>query len=89
MNYCTYIIQVKVLIKRFIFLALIDIMQSFGLLINAASDWPCTFLQQFLCMALAIDTIDWWGLSNKVCCKLLPKQGNAVLAIQFTVKAIN
>ena len=27
---------------------------------------------QFLCMALAIDTIDGWGLSNEVRCELLP-----------------
>ena len=46
---------------------------------------------QFLCMALAIDTIDGRGLSNKACRKLLPyieEQDNTVFVIHYTVIAI-
>ena len=42
-------------------------------------------------MALAIDTIDGWGLSNRTCHELRTakeEQGNAVFAIHFTVKAV-
>ena len=40
---------------------------------------------QFLCMALAIDTIDGRGLSNEVRRELLPKKSKATL--HYTVKA--
>ena len=41
-------------------------------------------------MAIAIDTIDGWGLSNKACRELLAKKskGNAVFAIHFTVNQL-
>ena len=37
-------------------------------------------------MALAIDTIDGWGLSNKVCLELLPKKNKAMLYLTFIIK---
>ena len=37
-------------------------------------------------MTLAIDTVDGCGLSNEVCCELLPKK--SVLAIHFTVRGV-
>ena len=51
-------------------------------IINQTS--PTAF--QFLCTALAIDTIDEHGLSNEACHELLPK--NAVFAVHYTVKAV-
>ena len=38
---------------------------------------------QFLCMALAIDTIDGRGLSNEACRELLPKNGKIMLNLSF------
>ena len=49
-----------------------------------------TFIQ-FLRMALAIDTVDGRGLSNKVHRVLLPKKSKVMLyifAVHFTVKAV-
>ena len=42
---------------------------------NQAS--PTAF--RFLCMPLAIVTIDGWGLSNKARCELLPKKSKVIL----------
>ena len=41
-------------------------------------------------MAVAINTIDGWGLSNKVRRELLPKeeQDNPVFAVHYTVKGV-
>ena len=50
---------------------------------------PTTF--QFLCMALAIDTIDGQSLSNEARHELRSfkeEQGNGVFAIHFTVKGV-
>ena len=41
---------------------------------------------QFLCMALAVNTIDGQSLGNEVTSK--EEQGNVVFAVHFTVKGI-
>ena len=37
-------------------------------------------------MALAIDTIDGWGLSNKACRELLPKKSKVTLYFPFILQ---
>ena len=39
-------------------------------------------------MALAMDTVDWWGLVTKYVVTAKEEYGNAVFAIHYTVKAI-
>ena len=41
---------------------------------------------QFLCMALAIDAIDGWGLSNEVRRELLPKKSKITLYLLFIIR---
>ena len=38
---------------------------------------------QFTCMALAIDTIDGWYLSNEGCHELLPKKSKVMSYLPF------
>ena len=40
---------------------------------------------QFIYMALAINIVDGYGLNSKTHCEFLPKNGNAVFAVHFTV----
>ena len=51
----------------------------------------CPTAFQFLCMALAIDTVDGRGLSNEAHRVLLLKKCkvmNAVFAVHYTIKAV-
>ena len=41
---------------------------------------------QFLCTALAIDTVDGWGLSNETRRVLLPKKSKVMLYLPFITR---
>ena len=50
---------------------------------NHSRDQTSPTAFQFLCMALAIDTIDGRGLSNEARCELLPKKSKVTLYLLF------